>query len=112
MEVNAKEWMDEIDKKATENALQIALLKMKVEANHEAVMKNSDVRLQAIMERFDRLDAGGWKLWSKLGSLLVVISCAVWFTVVEPMKADIAILERRLLDAERDRGAIVSSEPE
>jgi hypothetical protein len=112
MEVNAKDWMDDIDKQATENALQIALLKMKVEANHEAVMKNSDVRLEAIMERFDRLDAGGWKLWSKLGTLVVVVSTAVWFTVVEPMQADIAIIERRLLDADRDRGAVVSSEPE
>ena len=109
MEINAKDWMDEIDKKATENSLQIALLKAQVAANHAAVMKNSDVRLDAIMERFDRLEQGsGWKLWSKLGTMLVVISTAVWFTVVQPMAQDIAILERRLLDAEKYRASITT----
>lgn len=109
MEVNAKDWMEDIDSKATENALQIALLKQEVRNNHEAVMRNSDVRLEAIMERFDRLEQGaGWKMWAKLGSMLVVLSTAVWFTVVAPIHDDVAALERRMLDAEKRMPSIIA----
>ena len=108
MEINAKDWMEDIDKKATENSLQIALLKQEVRSNHEAVMKNSDVRLDAIMERFDRIEAGGWRLWSKLGSMLCVLSAAVWFTIVQPIHERMDVIDRRLLDAERYRASVVA----
>ena len=108
MEVNAKDWLDEVDQRTRDNALQIALLKQEVRANHEAVMKNSDVRLEAIMERFDRLEQGGWQLWSKLGGLVVVLSTAVWFTIVQPMQERMDVIDRRLLDAEKYRAGIVA----
>lgn len=108
MEVDAKEWLEEVDSKAAENALQIALLQQEVRTNHEAVMRNSDVRLEAIMERFDRLDEGSWRMWSKLAGMFCIIAAATWFAIVEPIHDRLDVIDRRLLDAERYRPAVVT----
>ena len=111
MEMDAKEWLVEIEKQANENSLQIALLKQAVKNNHEAVMTNSDVRLEAIMQRFDRLEQGGWAMWSKLGGMFCVICAATWFVIVEPIHDRLDAIDRRLLDADRYR-PVAHAEPE
>ena len=111
MDIDAKEWLDELDRKVTDNSMQLALLRQKQEHQYETVNRQSDERLALINERFDRLEDAllgkakadkeksirllGWS-----GTIFVAFCTAAWFTIVEPMQTDIAILERRLQGAE------------
>ena len=115
MQVDAKDWMSDLEKQANANSMAIALLKLKVESNHDVVMRNSDHRLEIITDRFDRLEGMVQGRTNKLlawsGSLFVAFCTAAWFTIVVPLQDDIAILERRMLDAEKYR-PIAIAEPE
>lgn len=111
MDIDAREWLDELDRKVTDNSLQLALLRQKQEHQYDLVNRQSDERLALINERFDRLEdalvgkakadkekAVRWAGWG--GTIFAALCTAAWFTIVEPMQTDIAILERRLQGAE------------
>ena len=103
VEIDAKDWLTELEKQTNENAMNLALLKARVEHNHQAVMQNSDVRLHVINDRFDRLEemvAGnslGWvQIIKGMGAFLIPAATAVWFTVVAPMQEEIALLREEI----------------
>jgi GTP-binding protein EngB required for normal cell division len=107
MEVDAKRWLEDVDNLSRENAMQIALLQQRMETNHAAVMQNSDVRLSAIMERFDKLDKqeeqeeakkqSAKRLWIPL-ALTVVLSLGglVKLAYVDPLTDRLDAYDRRL----------------
>jgi predicted PurR-regulated permease PerM len=96
-------------------------------------MKNlsqrSDERLDYIRERFDGLQEAGQEISRVLDArhedmlrarnrmvaagTSILISCftAAWFAVIVPIMEDVAVLERRLLDAEK-RIAVHYHDPE
>ena len=107
MEINAKEWLVDLEEQAQRNALNIALLKQEVASNHAAVMKNSDVRLTAIMERFDRLDKleeqresklqAAKRLWIPLGfTAILTMGGLIKLAYIDPLQASIDAIDRRL----------------
>lgn len=103
MEIDAKDWLTDLEEKTNDNALQLALLKAKVDTNHEAVMRNSDVRLHILNERFDRIEemvaanSLGWtQIIKGLSAFLIPAATAVWFTVVAPMQQEIALLREEI----------------
>lgn len=107
MEDSKKQWLKEIDEKAEQNALHIALLKLEVRNNHEAVMRNSDVRLEVIMERFDRLDKqeqqneakklAAKRLWIPLSlTVSMALGGLVKLAYVDPLSDSLNAFDRRL----------------
>ena len=107
MEDSRKQWLREVDARTEENALQIALLKQEVRNNHEAVMRNSDVRLEAIMERFDRLDKqeeqetakklAAKRLWIPLAlTVSMALGGLVKLAYVDPLSDSLNAFDRRL----------------
>ena len=107
MEIDAKDWLVDLEDQAQRNALNIALLKQEVAANHAAVMKNSDVRLSAIMDRFDRLDKleeqreskmqAAKRLWIPLGfTAILTMGGLIKIAYIDPLQASIDAMDRRL----------------
>lgn len=117
MEIDAREWLDDLDRRVDDTSTSVALLSQKQDHHYDTVNRQSDERLAFIKERFDRLEAVLMekqkqdenytsRLMGLLGTLLVTLSTAVWFTVLEPMQEDLALLERRLHESERYRATI------
>ena len=107
MDRETREWLDELDDKLGKIATGIALLEQKQDHQYVTVNRQSDDRLAIINDRFTRLEARlaahkeedereHQKLLTRAGAFLVAIATAVWFTVVEPVRMDIATIERRL----------------
>lgn len=107
MDHETKQWLDELDTKLGHIATSIALLQQKQDHQYTTVNRQSDDRLAIINDRFSRLEARlaahkeedereHQKLLTRAGAFLVAIATAVWFTVVEPLRIDIATLERRI----------------
>ncbi len=101
-------------------------------ANAESMknlMLRSDERLDYIKERFDGLQGDAKVLHALLDqrhadaisarrrligaatSIFLSVLTALWFVVVEPVYDRLAVLDRRMLDAEK-RIAVASSEPD
>ena len=107
MEIDAKDWLTELERQVNENAMNLAILKQQVNANHNAVMTNSDVRLAAIMERFDRLDKleeqkeaktlAAKRLWIPI-ALSVVLSLGglIKLAYIDPLNDRLDAFDRRL----------------
>lgn len=123
MEIDAKEWMLDLEKQVNTNAKDMAVLRQQVEANHQAVMTNSDVRLNAIMERFDRLDKqqerdeaktlAAKRLWIPL-SLTVTLTLGglVKLAYVDPLADRLDAFDRRLKYVEEASDSVPAvSEP-
>jgi hypothetical protein len=89
--------------------------------------QRSDERLDYIRERFDGLQADGQAIASVLdqrhedmmltrrrivaagASVLATCFTAAWFAVIVPIMEDVAVLERRLADAEKRIVSVSSS---
>ena len=93
--------------------------------------QRSDERLDYIKERFDGLSADNKEMFEVLDrrhqemlsarrrivaagtSILITCFTAAWFAVIVPIMEDVAVLERRLIDAEKRIARHVDvSEPE
>jgi len=84
-------------------------------ANAESMknlMLRSDERLQYIKERFDRVEElvtyeTSWaegvrrRMIAAATTLFMAFCTAVWLLVVEPINDQVAVLERRVIDAEK-----------
>ena len=124
MEIDAKDWINDLEKQGNATATKLAVLEQKVTTNHEAVMKNSDVRLATIMAGFEEIKreiredraegmAARRRIVAAAASVFSAVLTAAWFVVLEPMQERIAILERRMLDVEERTIAIhTHHEPE
>ena len=49
MNINAKDWINDLERQTNNTVTKLAVLEHQVRNNHQAVMMNSDVRLATIM---------------------------------------------------------------
>ena len=77
----------------------------------KGLMERSDERLEYIRERFDRVEhliseervesqEARRRIIGAATTGFCTVLAAVWFAVIQPIHAELAILERRLLDVE------------
>jgi hypothetical protein len=77
----------------------------------KGMLERSDERLEYIRERFDRVEvlindereqseAASRRIVGAATTAFAIVLTAVWFAVIQPIHAEIALLERRLLDVE------------
>lgn len=119
MEIDAKDWISDLEKQGNATATKLAVLENKV----DSVMHNSDVRLAAIMERFDRLERAeirkesktqaAKRLWIPLGfSAVVAMGGLIKLAYIDPMNERMEGIDRRLKYVEQAHtSAVNSSEP-
>ncbi len=108
MEVDAVKWITDVEQVGEKNARSIARLyervdqvRSELEAHRIDSKERADKQLNSIMGRFDKLDGTRDKRVAQAASVFVAVCTAVWFGVIDPMQARMAILERRLYEAER-----------
>lgn len=108
MEVDAVKWITDVELAGEKNARNLARLNVQMDQVKEEIQEHradsrerSDYRMEQIMDRFDRTDGVSAKRLGTAFTFFVACCSAVWFTVVEPMQARIALLERRIYDKER-----------
>ena len=86
--------------------LQVAVIESREESR-----TRSNERLDAIMQRFDESERLGSRRLGVAASFFVACCTAVWFVIVQPLQEQIALLDRRMLDAERTI-AVLSADSE
>ena len=103
---------------AEKNTVNIARLFERVDQLQIAVIDSreesrtrSNERLDAIMDRFDQSEKLGSRRLGIAASFFVTVCTAVWFVVIQPLQEQIALLDRRMLDAERTI-AVLSADSE
>lgn len=119
MEIDAKEWINDLEKQGNATATKLAVLENKV----DTVMHNSDVRLAAIMERFDRLEQAeirkeakiqaAKRLWIPLGfSAVMAMGGLIKLAYIDPMNERLDAIDRRLKYVEHSHASAINhSEP-
>lgn len=124
MEIDAKDWINDLERQTNQTVTKLAVLEQKVENNHDALLKNSDVRLATIMagiaeirndRREDREEmlTARRRILAVAASIFTSVLTAAWFVILEPMQERMAVIERRLLDVEaRTISVDVSDNPE
>ena len=94
---------------------ELAMHSQVLAANAESMkglMERSDERLDYIRERFDRVEdmitaESQWasgartKIIGAATTTFAAFVTAVWFVIVSPMQEQLAVLDRRLIDAEK-----------
>lgn len=111
MEINAKEWINDLERQGNNTVTKLAVLEHKVASNHAAVMANSDARLATIMggindiredtkQQREEIVAVRRRILVFATTVFTSVLTAAWFVIVEPMSERIAVLERRVLDVE------------
>lgn len=118
MNIDGPGWILDVEKAGEKNAVNIARLFERVDQLQASVIDSreesrtrSNERLDAIMDRFDESEKLGSRRLGMAASFFVACCTAVWFVVVQPMQAQIALLDRRMLDAERTI-AVLSADAE
>ena len=118
MDIDGPGWILDVEKAGEKNAVNIARLFERVDQLQHCVIESreesrtrSNDRLDAIMSRFDDAEKLGARRLGMATSFFVAVCTAIWFVIVQPMQEEIALLDRRLLDAERTI-AVLSSESE
>lgn len=108
MEIDPVKWITDVERAVVQNGrhiaqlnTQIAQVQLEVRDSKVASKERSDERLAAIMTRFDAAEKLGGRRLGVAASFFVTACTALWFVVVQPMQESIAVLERRMLDAER-----------
>lgn len=108
MEIDPVKWISDVEQAVVQNGraitalnTQVSQVQLDVRDAKVASKERSDERLEAIMERFDQAERLGGRRLGVGASFFVTVCTAIWFVVVQPMQDTIAILERRMLDAER-----------
>lgn len=108
MEIDPVKWITDVEQAVVRNGRTIAQLHAQLSSVQAEVREakvdskeRSDERLEAIMARFDQAEKLGGRRLGVGASFLVTVCTAIWFVVVQPMQEQIALLDRRLLDAER-----------
>jgi len=108
MEVNGPSWILDVERAGEKNAVNIARLYERVEQVQDDVKESrldskerSDERLDLIMGRFDQAEKLGGRRLGVGASFFVTVCTSVWFVVVQPIQDQMALVERRLIDAER-----------
>ena len=108
MDVDGPKWILDVEKAGEKNAVNIARLFERVdqlqlsviESREESRTRSND-RLDAIMDRFDDSERLAARRLGTAVSFFVAVCTAVWFVIVQPLQEQVALLERRMLDAER-----------
>lgn len=118
MNIDGPGWILDVEKAGEKNAVNIARLFERVDQLQASVIDSreesrtrSNERLDAIMDRFDESEKLGARRLGLAASFFVTVCTAVWFVVVQPMQEQIALLDRRMLDAERTI-AVLSADAE
>ncbi len=108
MDIDGPGWILDVEKAGEKNAVNIARLFERVDQlqddvrqSREESRERSNDRLEIIMDRFDQAETLGSRRLGVAASFFVAVFTAIWFVIVQPLKEQTAILERRMLDAER-----------
>ena len=109
MEVNGPGWILDVEKAGEQNAVDIARIHEKLEhivqlqhKESQDSQQRSDRRMDKINERFDAVERTSAARIGVALSFFVASCTAIWFVIVQPMQIEIAYLDRRLADAERN----------
>ena len=118
MDIDGPGWILDVEKAGEKNAVNIARLFERVDQvqddvrqSREESRERSNDRLEIIMDRFDQAEALGSRRLGMAASFFIAVCTAIWFVIVQPMQDQIALLDRRMLDAERTI-AVLRSESE
>jgi len=108
MDIDGPGWILDVEKAGEKNAVNIARLFERVDQLQLSVIESreesrtrSNERLDAIMDRFDDSERLGARRIGAAASFFVAVCTAIWFAIVQPMQEQIALLDRRMIDAER-----------
>ena len=119
MEVDPVKWITDVENSVNKNAQRLSALSIRVEGIKDEIAEHridskarSDDRLEQIIDRFDRLDSISSKRIGMTLSFFAACCTAVWFVVVLPMQEQLAVIDRRLIDAERDIAVLSASSDE
>ena len=118
MEIDPVKWISDVERGVVQNGraisqlnTQIAQVQLDVRDSKIASKERSDERLEAIMNRFDQAERISGRRMGLAASFFFTVLTAVWFVVIQPLQEQIAMLDRRILDAERTI-AVLISEPD